>query len=100
MVNGFKPSAVEADFQHLRESYDHAFHRLALALGTGASVAEAEREYHERRDQLARFLMSTNHAPPRRAIERLAYRLWEEAGRPSGTADADWYRAEALLTPR
>jgi hypothetical protein len=30
-------------------------------------------------------------------IEQLAYSLWEQSGRPEGTADSDWYRAEALL---
>jgi hypothetical protein len=29
-------------------------------------------------------------------VRRLAYQFWEEGGRRSGSADADWYRAEAL----
>jgi hypothetical protein len=32
-----------------------------------------------------------------RATERLAYRLWEERGRPLWDADADWKRAEEIL---
>ena len=31
------------------------------------------------------------------AIERLAYRLWEERGKPAGSADIDWRRAERML---
>jgi hypothetical protein len=30
-------------------------------------------------------------------IERLAYQLWEERGRPEGNALEDWNRAEAIL---
>lgn len=30
-------------------------------------------------------------------IERLAYRLWEERGRPEGTSTEDWNRAQQLL---
>ena len=29
-------------------------------------------------------------------VKRLAHQFWEEGGRRSGSADADWYRAEAL----
>jgi Protein of unknown function (DUF2934) len=27
-------------------------------------------------------------------VERVAYRLWEERGRPHGSPEEDWYRAE------
>lgn len=30
-------------------------------------------------------------------IERLAYQLWEERGRPEGNALEDWNRAEEIL---
>lgn len=30
-------------------------------------------------------------------IQRLAYQLWEERGRPEGNALDDWSRAEAIL---
>ena len=30
-------------------------------------------------------------------IERLAYKLWEERGRPSGSPDIDWVAAERAL---
>ena len=30
-------------------------------------------------------------------IQRLAYSLWEEGGRRDGTAEEDWFRAEAIL---
>jgi hypothetical protein len=33
----------------------------------------------------------------REEIERLAYQLWLERGRPEGTPDEDWLRAERLL---
>ena len=30
-------------------------------------------------------------------VQALAYRLWEEAGRPTGKSQEHWYRAEQLL---
>jgi len=30
-------------------------------------------------------------------VQTLAYRLWEEAGRPTGASQEHWYRAEQLL---
>jgi len=36
-------------------------------------------------------------APDSDAIAKLAYQLWEERGRPLGTAEGDWYEAERQL---
>jgi len=33
----------------------------------------------------------------RHEVQVLAHRLWEETGRPLGSADAHWYRAEEML---
>ncbi len=30
-------------------------------------------------------------------VERLAYQLWEERGRPLSSPDQDWFRAEQVL---
>ncbi len=39
-------------------------------------------------------------APGREAIARLAYQIWEERGRPTGSAEGDWYEAERQLQTR
>ena len=31
------------------------------------------------------------------AIAELAYRLWEERGRPEGSPEDDWYKAELII---
>jgi hypothetical protein len=31
------------------------------------------------------------------AIAKLAYQLWSERGRPEGSPEEDWFRAEELL---
>jgi len=31
------------------------------------------------------------------AIAELAYRMWEERGRPEGSPEVDWYRAESEI---
>jgi len=36
-------------------------------------------------------------APDVDAIAKLAYQLWEERGRPLGSAEGDWYEAERQL---
>lgn len=36
----------------------------------------------------------------RSQVERMAYCLWQGAGCPAGSADADWYRAEQLIRDR
>ena len=33
-------------------------------------------------------------------IEKLAYQLWEERGRPLGSPDDDWFRAEQEFIQR
>ena len=33
-------------------------------------------------------------------IARLAYQIWEERGRPAGSAEVDWYEAERQLQTR
>jgi hypothetical protein len=35
--------------------------------------------------------------PNREAIAKLAYRLWEDRGRPHGSSEYDWLLAEELL---
>lgn len=35
--------------------------------------------------------------PPHAEVERLAFKFWMERGRPLGTPDIDWFRAEAEL---
>jgi hypothetical protein len=36
-------------------------------------------------------------APDNEAIAKLAYQIWEERGRPPGSAEGDWYEAERQL---
>jgi hypothetical protein len=36
--------------------------------------------------------------PSREEIKQFAYRLWEEPGRPVGSPDVDWFRAERELS--
>ncbi len=36
--------------------------------------------------------------PTHEDVERLAYQLWEERGRPPGLPEVDWHRAERELS--
>jgi hypothetical protein len=86
-----------------------------------AAAEAAMGAYRECRERLARFLISLRPAGESEAvvdfqtlsgwmtarktpaancedeIQALAYRLWEEAGRPTGSSQEHWYRAEQLL---
>ena len=109
---------MEMRFTALRKAYDDAFHqlsqrvRLLQSLASQATpdrraseeaartVEQARCVYHERRDQLAQFLLShavKAVADRRSEVERLAYQLWENAGRPFGRAEEHWYRAEQMI---
>ena len=40
---------------------------------------------------------ASDHDP--RAVAEMAYGLWEKNGRPQGSANTDWFKAEAALKP-
>ncbi len=76
-------------------------------------VARAEAAYRESRNKVAEYMMARSagrlgsDAQPRDRsdtvgggqfrVERLAYQLWEDAGRRDGDSQADWYRAEKIV---
>ena len=75
----------------LRSAYDDAFAALAREVRScGANVQAAEYVYRARRNALAAYLIH-------REVQRRAYRLWEQSGRPHGSADWDWALAEHQL---
>jgi hypothetical protein len=39
-----------------------------------------------------------NKEPDPRSVRELAYRLWEQRGRPEGGAEEDWFEAERQLS--
>ncbi len=65
-------------------------------------LEKARVEYNFRRDILAESLMADRTLPEPRAdhdsrVRPIAELLWESAGRPTGTADLDWRRAEEIV---
>jgi Protein of unknown function (DUF2934) len=40
---------------------------------------------------------SPTSAPEYEEIAKLAYQFWEERGRPEGSSNEDWFRAESRL---
>src|SRR5262245_12284836 len=98
---GPRANGTHTELQRFREVYDRAFQEWCSALKLNSGVPAAEHKYHESRDALFQFLMTArpNHHQAFN-VERLAYFLWERAGRPHGTAESDWYKAEAILAAR
>ncbi len=87
-----------AKYQRARDMYDEAFRRWSNAVCAGRDDGRAERLYRRQRDALAAVVLGCGAGPQSAAVERLAYSLWQRAGRPWGTADSDWYRAEAFFS--
>jgi len=67
-------------------------------------LEKAHLAYNDARDALVRSLLppSVPPAPEQRQdhvhdVPAIAELLWESAGRPTGTAEEDWRRAEAIV---
>jgi hypothetical protein len=67
-------------------------------------LEKAHLAYNEARDALVRSLLPPSApAPPKQRqdhvhdVQAIAELLWESAGRPTGTAEEDWRRAEAIV---
>jgi hypothetical protein len=112
----------ESRYSQLRAEYQAAFGEFArcvhmlqsLSAQSGVTeeqleacrvrVEEALRAYRESRNRLAALILTGETGEgdrgtvSRAAVERLAYHLWEEAGRPAGRAQEHWYLAEQLTT--
>ena len=69
------------------------------------AVEKARMAYSRARDAAAELLLDsplTSSLPPKVKLSQvhtaeIAELLWERAGKPDGTADADWYRAEEII---
>ena len=71
-----------------------------------AALLELEKarvHYNHRRDILAQNLLSSAPAAPElyvpsaERVRAVAELRWELAGKPEGTAEDDWYRAEEIV---
>jgi hypothetical protein len=76
--NSFETALLELEKAHL--AYNHARDALVRSL-LPASVPSPP---HQRHDHL-------------HDVQAIAELLWESAGRPTGTAEEDWRRAEAIV---
>jgi hypothetical protein len=74
--NEFEAALLELEKAHL--AYDEARDALVRSLSPAAAGLAVE---DDRRDD----------------IRTIAELLWESAGRPTGTAEEDWQRAEAIV---
>lgn len=101
--------AKESEYWRLRSEYDTAFAELCAAqppadqLGKQSSqkrFEKAQASYRECRQKLARFIAGLDKPSPgpRDDVRAVAYRLWEEAGRPAGNPEQHWFQAEALVS--
>jgi hypothetical protein len=112
----------DARFRDLRAAYEDSFRkwsevvRASQALSKQAFTNErtihetqvrlevALNDYRQKRDELVEFVLARsashidqNAVEHRQQVEQLANLLWQSAGRPQGTADADWFRAEQMI---
>jgi hypothetical protein len=88
-------------YRRLRAAYDEAFAKWMSEVQShpdSALVEEAKQAYRRSRDQLVEFLLDKPGPDQRCEVKSLAYRIWDHSGRPTGTSEADWYKAEQLVT--
>jgi hypothetical protein len=111
-------ASVTRESRNLQNSYRATFQEYAAKLNTlqglidrGATgtdefqaaldAVEAARAAHSHaRDCLAKELMrrtTSVTAGPEQQIRKTARLIWEFAGRPEGTAERDWQKAEKLV---
>jgi hypothetical protein len=99
-------SEASEQYRQLRVIYDAAFANWIEQVKRAdvespadqARIEAAHEEYSHSRNLLAEFLLKNHSRPSRPAdVEQLAYRIWDHAGRPVGTAEADWHEAEQLV---
>ncbi len=101
--------------EQLRVAYRTAFGEYARQLdclqrlmdGNGAdrdiedalcAVEQARQAHNSARDRLAQALAASTAKPStEEQVRQTARLLWELAGRPQGTAENDWQRAEQLV---
>jgi len=76
--NTFETALLDLEKAHL--AYNHARDALVRSL-LPASVPAAPDQRHDHVDD----------------VQAIAELLWESAGRPTGTAEEDWRRAEAIV---
>jgi hypothetical protein len=67
-------------------------------------LEKARVEYNQQRDKLAEELLSSSARPAAQSpasdsdrVRALAELRWELAGKPEGTDDENWYRAEEIV---
>ena len=67
-------------------------------------LEKAHLAYNSARDAFVRSLLPPQDNPRKRSVQdisgdvpAIAELLWESAGRPTGTAEEDWQRAEAIV---
>lgn len=90
--------------QHLTGNPTSDRHTLETAL---LELEKAHLAYNQARDALVHSLLSPNRAKHptvdgpeydhRSDVQAIAELLWEGAGRPDGSAEEDWRRAEAIV---
>ena len=111
-----KAVSVESEYRSAFEDFSRKIQRVQLLTErpTGDRKAfetalleleKAHLAYDEARDALVGSLLPASHRQQRSSgaddyrgdVRAIAELLWESAGRPTGTAEEDWHRAEAIV---
>jgi hypothetical protein len=108
-------ASMEEEYRKAFEDFSHKAQRVQLLTestsddreGFETALLELEKAhlaYNEARDALMRVLLPLSRKAQestardhREHVPAIAELLWESAGRPAGTAEEDWQRAEAIV---
>ena len=87
----WKEFAAEERLQQASEDIEQTMRTLGEDLKKG---------YAQVKTALAKTMPPAADGERRLRIERLAYELWEQRGRPLGSPEEDWRRAEEIVLSR
>ena len=111
---GIAPEAL-ADYRNAFAEFARKDQQARMLMATpnadpqaiDTALLELERArvaYNRRRDRLAQHLLNNpgtpaygTTQPPAGRVSEVAELRWQLAGKPDGTADEDWYRAEEIV---
>jgi hypothetical protein len=105
---------VEAEYRSAFEEFSRKAQQVQLLAAQNSDgkafetalieLEKAQLAYNHARDALLRFLLPESAQIPERHdhthvddVPTIAELIWESAGRPDGTAEEDWRRAEAIV---
>lgn len=95
---------MQSQWESLESKWDQLLDRMETSSELGDVGLKLADELRKGYEKLEAAIAAARHECPEPCLEQeevegLAYELWDRRGRPVGSPDDDWLRAEKILTP-